>query len=88
MPKSESLVPPQIALGDEDAVVSRSGQSRKVVAKILGRGTDPRTGRQIIWLDRLVHRRGEDVFLQGEQAWDAVGAISTVLTERATVGSA
>lgn len=69
-----------LQIGDGAVTIRRSGSSRVAVASVLGRETNPGTGKQTIWLDRAVHRHEETMYV-GNQIWRASGAISTVLTE-------
>ena len=71
-----------VSFGDNTAVISRSNRSQKVVADVLGRETDPVTGKQTIWLDRMVHRAGEDTMFSGDKVFSVDGAISSVLIEK------
>lgn len=65
-----------VQLGDGVATIRREGQSRLVVANILGTEANKAGVVQEVYLDRLVHRPGEEQFL----GWSARGAISTILS--------
>jgi len=75
---------PELSIGDEFVVMSRHGQSRKIVARILGRASDPATGKEVVWLDRRIHRSYETTMLEETVKWSATGAISTVLEKQST----
>lgn len=63
-----------VAIGDV-VVVKREGNSSPVIAGILGMDRDGAGEIETIWLDRLVHKIGEDTFV----GWKVSGAVSTVL---------
>lgn len=69
---------PEISIGDGMVVVKRPGQSRSVVACILGMELDAQGRPVTIWLDRIVHRLFEDSF----EGWRVSGAVSTVLSRQ------
>jgi hypothetical protein len=71
-----------VTLGDGIAVIHRSGNSRAVIARVLGVEPVGSTQPARIWLDRIVHRPGERAFV----GWDVSGAVVTQL-ERALEGS-
>lgn len=73
--------PPSLSIGDEFVVMTRKGQSRKIVARILGREKDPATGIDMVWLDRRIHRPYESTMTDGVRNWSAAGAISTILAQ-------
>jgi len=85
MSEKTVIDPPSLSVGDEFVVMTRNGQTRKVVARILGRERNPATGIDMVWLDRRIHRRYETTMLEGAVKWSAGGAISTVLAKEATV---
>ena len=60
-------------------VIRRSGQSRPVLAKILGRENDDQGQLKKMWLDRIVHRIGEREFDDGDISWHVSGATSSIL---------
>lgn len=76
MGTANAVLPTEVTVGDATVSLKRAGQSTVVIAKILGRKTDMETGAQGLWLDRLVHKTGEQFY-----GWDAGGAISTVLSQ-------
>jgi len=84
MREQAHMVPPNISFGDDCVVLSRAGQSRKIVSRILGSEVDPETGLKTVWLDRQIHRRGENDATNGSQQWKMDGAVSTVLREAGT----
>ena len=71
-----------VSLGEDIATIRREGVSSVTCATILGRecSTD---GTERVYLDRLVHRIGEDQFSD----WQVSGAISTVLARKAVAES-
>ena len=81
MSEKTAIDPPSLSIGDEFVVMTRNGQTRKVVARILGREHNPATGIDMVWLDRRIHRRHESTMLEGAVKWSAGGAISTILTQ-------
>lgn len=68
----------KVTLGDGVVVLNRSGQTRAVVATVLGVEQDEKGTVQAIWLDRLVHRAHEQTF----EGWEVSGAISSVLRRK------
>lgn len=85
MSEKTAIAPPSLSIGDEFVVMTRNGQTRKVVARILGREHNPATGIDMVWLDRRIHRRYESTMLEGAVKWSAGGAISTVLAKAPSV---
>lgn len=67
-----------VTIGEGVAVIRRKGQSRPVVANILGIEHDESGRPKTVWLDRLVHRYHESRFI----GWSVFGALSSVLTVR------
>lgn len=63
----------KIDFGDQCVRYHRSGQSKIGMAGILGSESLP-DGRQRVWLDRLIHRAGDQI-----EGWAAWGVVSTVL---------
>lgn len=84
MREKAQMDPPEISFGESCVVLTRSGQSRKTIANVLGVETLPESGLKRVWLDRLIHRRTETEAKEGERRWALDGAISTVLTESAS----
>lgn len=70
-----------VSLGDGVVVLKREGQSDAVIAGVLGVDRDESGEIETIWLDRLVHKVGEDTFV----GWSVSGAVSTVLKRDAPV---
>ena len=68
-----------VTLGDGVAVLHRSGQSKRIVANVLGVERADSGEIQKVWLDRLVHRTFESEFAD----WHVSGAVSTVLIRKA-----
>lgn len=64
-----------VSVGDGVVVLKREGQSSSVIAGILGMDRDEAGEIETIWLDRLVHKVGENQFV----GWKVSGAVSTVL---------
>ena len=82
MREKTKMDPPTISFGENCVVLTRAGQSRKVIANVLGVQVLPQSGGlKRVWLDRLIHRRDEREAKEGERSWTLEGAISTVLTE-------
>ena len=50
----------EIVIGDGSVTIRRSGRSAPIVAQVLGLDRDPDGEVTRIWLDRLVHRPGEE----------------------------
>lgn len=73
-----------VTLGDGVVVLHRSGQSKRVVANVLGVERAENGEIQMIWLDRLVHRMFEREFVD----WSVRGAVSTVLARKAEPAAA
>jgi NAD kinase len=73
--RSTSKFDANVTLGDDTAVIRRTGHSRPEVAKILGVERDASGQIVTVWLDRLVHRVGETEYME----WQVSGAVSTVL---------
>lgn len=67
-----------VALGEGVAVLRRSGQSKRIVANVLGVERSESGEVQKVWLDRLVHRTFESEF----ENWSVSGAVSTVMTRK------
>ncbi len=65
-----------VAFGDGTAVVRRGLSSSVAVANVLGRERDA-AGREVVYLDRVVHFPGEKNFA----GWAVSGAVSTILRE-------
>lgn len=72
----------EVAIGEEFIVMNRRAQSRRIVARILGRERDATGENETIWLDRRVHRATESLAVEGERKWSLEGAISTVMTTK------
>lgn len=72
----------ELSFGEGTAVLRRSGSTKLAVAVVLGSETNPETGKQTVWLDRLVHRSQDSKICQGDIIWTPSGAISTVLTQQ------
>mgnify|MGYP000745875685 CR=1 FL=1 len=68
-----------VTLGDGVVVLHRSGQSKRIVANVLGVERADSGEIQKVWLDRLVHRTFESEFAD----WHVSGAVSTVLIRKA-----
>jgi hypothetical protein len=66
-----------VTLGDGVVVIRRTGSSRAVVANILGIDPSDSPTPSRIWLDRLVHRPGEQSFI----GWKVSGAVVTMLEQ-------
>lgn len=68
----------EVCLGDGVATFRRRGISEVIVANVLG--AERNTGGEVtkMWLDRLVHNRGEGMFI----GWSVSGAISSILERR------
>lgn len=81
MSEKAVIDPPSLSIGDEFVVMTRRGQSRKIVARILGREKNPETGVDMVWLDRRIHRSYESTMTDGVRNWSAGGAISTILSQ-------
>lgn len=64
---------PEVRLGEGVVTIKRPNQSRLVTANILGRETT--SGREHVYLDRVVHRVHESEF----EGWTVSGAVSTIL---------
>lgn len=77
MMKDKQLV--NVTLGEGVVVLNRSGQSRPVVATVLGVEKDDQGEVKTLWLDRLVHRTHEFAF----EGWEVSGAVSSVLRRQA-----
>lgn len=75
MSNSNAVSTVDVVIGDGVASFRRRGITEVVVANILGVDRNAHGQLQTVWLDRLVHRRGESF-----DGWSATGAISTVLT--------
>lgn len=80
MSEKAVIDPPSLSIGDEFVVMTRKGQSRKIVARILGNEKNPETGATMMWLDRRIHRSNETM-TDGVRNWSASGAISTILAQ-------
>lgn len=63
-----------ITIGNEAVTLRRSGSSTRIVANILGSEKDAKGEATRIWLDRRVHRPGEEF-----DGWQASGAVVTIL---------
>jgi predicted RNA-binding protein len=63
-----------ITLGEGVVVMQKTGQSRPIIANILGDERDADGNVTKIWLDRFVHRPSWEVV-----GWHVSGAVSTVL---------
>ena len=72
----------EIVIGDGSVTIRRSGRSAPIVAQVLGldRNADGEVIR--LWLDRLVHRPGEE----WTGAWSVHGAVSSII-ERVGIGA-
>lgn len=65
----------EVSLGENVVILKREGQSNPVIAGILGVDQNAEGVIETIWLDRLVHKRGESDFV----GWKVSGAISSIL---------
>lgn len=61
-------------------VLKRERSSNPVIAGILGVDRDESGEIETIWLDRLVHKVGEDEFV----GWSVSGAVSSILRRNAS----
>jgi hypothetical protein len=68
-----------VIVGTDHVVVKRSGQSRVIVAGILGREHDEGGAVKTLWLDRLIHRSTESRFVDVNATWEVSGAMSSIL---------
>lgn len=68
----------EVSLGDGVAAFRRRGNSVVIVANVLGVERNARGEVTKVWLDRLVHDRGKEMFV----GWVVSGAISTILERR------
>ncbi len=82
MGTTNPILPTEVTVGEETVSLKRAGQSTVVMAKILGRSVDKDSGAQTLWLDRIVHKAGEQFY-----GWHVNGAISTVLQQKQVQGS-
>lgn len=74
---AETKVPEvTVKLGETDAAFHRSGQSRPMIAKVLGVTRDANGEVSHVVLDRIVHRPGESNFVD----WKVHGAVVSELT--------
>ena len=65
-----------VVIGDKSISITRNGNRSHTVANILAIENN-KEGKKVVYLDRLVHRVGEDNFC----GWIVSGAISSILTE-------
>ncbi|WP_295413172.1 hypothetical protein [uncultured Thiodictyon sp.] len=72
----------EIVIGDGSVTIRRSGRSAPIVAQVLGLDRNPEGEVIRLWLDRLVHRPGED--WTGD--WSVRGAVSSIV-ERVGIGA-
>jgi hypothetical protein len=72
----------EVVIGDGSVTIRRSGRSAPIVAQVLGLDRSPDGEVTCIWLDRLVHRPGEE--WTGD--WSVRGAVSSII-ERSRVGA-
>jgi hypothetical protein len=70
----------EVAIGDGVVVLKRERSSNPVIAGILGVDRDESGEIETIWLDRLVHKVGEDEFV----GWSVSGAVSSILRRNAS----
>lgn len=68
-----------VEIGDGVVVVRREGNTAAAVANILGSKTGPDGQPKTLWLDRLVHREGQDRV----DGWVATGPFVTRLDRAA-----
>ena len=71
----------EVVIGDGSVAIRRSGRSAPIVAQVLGLDRNPDGEVTRLWLDRLVHRPGEE--WTGE--WSVRGAVSSIV-ERNRIG--
>ena len=72
----------EVVIGDGSVTIRRSGRSAPIVAQVLGLDRSPDGEVTRIWLDRLVHRPGEE--WTGD--WSVRGAVSSII-ERVGIGA-
>lgn len=65
----------EVSIGQDVVVLKREGKSGPVLAGILGVDRDDSGEIDTIWLDRLVHKIGEDQFV----GWHVSGAVTSIL---------
>lgn len=63
-----------VTLGEGVVVMKKAGQSRPIIANILGDERDVNGNTTKVWLDRFVHRPNWEFV-----GWHVSGAVSTVL---------
>ena len=68
-----------VKMGADLVTIRRKGVSSTVIAKILGRHVTE-DGTQVITLDRLVHRNGENSIGNTDGVWSVNGAFVSVLS--------
>ncbi len=73
----------EVVIGEGSVTIRRSGRSAPIVARVLGIDRNPDGEVIRLWLDRLVHRPGED----WTGAWSVRGAVSSIV-ERVGIGPA
>ncbi len=71
-----------VSIGENVAVIRRSGNSSPTIAGILGQSKNRAGQARILWLDRIVHRIGESEFDDGQSKWLVSGAVSSILTRK------
>ena len=69
-----------VKIGDGVATIRRKGISSSVVARILGRETSADGRFEILTLDRMIHRVGEDSIGDRDCPWMLHGAFVSVMT--------
>ncbi len=67
-------------MGDGSVTIRRSGRSAPIVARVLGLDRNPEGDVIRLWLDRLVHRPGEE--WTGD--WSVRGAVSSIIERHRT----
>lgn len=75
MTRFDKVASVEVTIGDGVATFRRRGISEVIVANVLSVDLNPRGEVCRVWLDRLVHNRGESEF----NGWSVSGAISTIL---------